>query len=80
MLPGAVEEYAGFAQYWDDERRVSAEVKARILPDYEDDVPWDLFILFDGGATWANASDHVLGWGEPVIEKTEQLERLLASL
>ena len=79
-LPGAVGELARFRQFWDDERGVSAEVKERILPGYEGEVPWDLFILFDPQATWGDASQHVRGWGAPVIAEKDRLDALLGSL
>ena len=69
----------GVAQYWDDDRHVSREVKQRIVPEVEEEVPWDMFILFGPEATWANAENHVLGWGRPVIERTEELAALLSA-
>ena len=78
-LPGAVEELQAFVQFWDDERIVSAEVKRRILPDYDGEIPWDLFILFDAQATWATAEDHLAGWGRTVIGESDKLDALLAS-
>ncbi len=81
-LPRMAEEFSewGASQYWDDERRVSLEVKERIVPEVEDEVPWDMFIVFGPEATWAKAEKHVLGWGEPVIHKTEKLESLLSTI
>lgn len=81
-LPGMIEEFASaaFDQFWDDERNVSVEAKQRLVPGVEDKVPWDLFILFGREASWADAQDHVLGWGEPVIDRVEKLDALLSSL
>ena len=81
-LPRMVEEFSewGISQYWDDERRVSLEVKERVVPEVEDEVPWDMFIVFGPEATWAEAEKHVLGWGEPVIYKTQKLEALLSAI
>ncbi len=81
-LPRMVEEFSewGIPQYWDDERRVSLAVKERIVPEVEDEVPWDIFILVGPEANWADAENHVLGWGKPVIHKTEQLEALLSAI
>ncbi len=76
-LPGAVEEFEAFVQFWDDERIVSAEVKQRIWPDYDGEIPWDLFILFDTQATWATANDHVIGLGRTVIGESDKLDALL---
>ena len=45
-----------------------------------DGFPWDLFILFGPEATWAEAEKHVLGWGEPVIDRAEKLEALLSEV
>ncbi len=70
----------GIPQYWDEERRVSLEVKERVVPEVESDVPWDMFILFGPEATWADAEKHVLGWGEPVIHRVETLEALLSAV
>ena len=80
-LPRMVEEFSewGIPQYWDDERRVSLAVKARVVPELENEVPWDLFILFGPDASWTDAENHVLGWGEPVIDKAEELEALLSA-
>ncbi len=81
-LPSMVEEFSewGISQYWDDERRVSSEVKERLVPDVESDVPWDMFILFGPEATWDDAEKHVLGWDEPVIHRAEKLEALLSTV
>ncbi len=81
-LPRMAEEFSEWeiSQYWDGERRVSQELKERIVPELEDEVPWDMFILFGPEATWANAEKHVLGWGEPVIHRTEKLEALLRAV
>ncbi len=78
-LPRMVEEFSewGAPQYWDDQRHVSLEVRRRIAPGVEDRVPWDMFILFGPGATWADAEKHVIGWVEPVIHHTDELETLL---
>ncbi len=80
-LPGMVDEFAdsGFVQYWDDERHLSTDVRRRLVPEIEDEVPWDLFILFGPDATWTDAQEHVLGWGEPVIQRADDLEALLAA-
>ncbi len=80
-LPRMVKEFAqwGIPQYWDDQRGVSLAVKARIVPELEDEGPWDMFILFGPEASWADAETHVLGWGEPVIDETEKLEALLSA-
>ena len=76
------EEFSGWGmpQYWDEELRVSIEVKERVVPDVKDDVPWDLFILFGPDATWADAEKHVLGWGEPVIDRAKEFEALLSAI
>jgi hypothetical protein len=76
-LPDAVRELEGHAQFWDDERALSRELKARILPGYPGDVPWDLFALFDAEATWASAGEHVIAWGGPV---EHELDRLTSAL
>ncbi len=82
VLPGMVEEFSawGIPQYWDDGRHLSLEVKQRVIPELEDEVPWDMFILFGPQATWAKAEKHVLGWGEPVIDEAEKLEALLSAV
>ncbi len=81
-LPRMAEEFSEWeiTQYWDGERRVSQELKERIVPEVEDEVPWDMFILFGPEATWAEAEKHVLGWGEPVIRRKEKLEALLGAV
>lgn len=79
-ISDAVEEYTAFPQFWDDERRVSLEVKERIVPAFDGDLPWDLYVLFDRDARWANAGDHVIGWGAPVIERADELDAQLAAL
>ena len=81
-LPRMAEEFSEWeiSQYWDDERRVSLEVKERVVPEVKNEVPWDMFILFGPEATWADAEKHVLGWGEPVIHRTEKLEALLSAV
>lgn len=77
-----VKEFSGWGvpQYWDEERHLSLEVKRRIVPDADDEVPWDMFILFGPEATWKTAGKHVLGWGEPVIRQAERLETLLSEI
>ena len=81
-LPKMVEEFSewGVPQYWDEERYVSRDVKRRIVPDVEDEVPWDLFILIGPEAMWRTAQEHVLGWGEPVINEAKRLEALLSEI
>ena len=81
-LSGMVEEFSewGMPQYWDDERHVSLEVKERIVPEVEEEIPWDMFILFSPEATWSEAEKHVIGWGRPVIERTEKLDALLSAI
>ena len=81
-LPRMTEEFSewGITQYWDDERHVSLEVKDRLVPDVKEEVPWDMFILFSPEATWAEAEKHVVGWGRPVIERTEKLDALLSAV
>ena len=81
-LPAMAEEFAGWgmSQYWDDEHRVSAAVKERLIPEVEEDVPWDMFILFGPEARWADAERHVLGWGRPVIDRAEELATLLSAV
>ncbi len=81
-LPRMAEEFSGWGipQYWDDERHVSKAVKERLVPEIEQEVPWDLFILFGPEASWADAEQHVLGWGEPVIDEAEKLEALLSAV
>ncbi len=76
-LPGAVEEYSRFTQFWDDERQLSIEVKRRILPDFQGD---HVFILFDPYATWDSAREHVVLWGRTVMEKKNELDALLLAL
>ncbi len=76
-LPGTVEEYSWFTQFWDDERQLSTEVKRRILPDFEGD---HVFILFDPDATWDSAGEHVVLWGRTVMEKKNELDALLLAL
>ncbi len=81
-LPRMAEEFStwGMPQYWDDERHLSLEIKERLVRQVEEEVPWDLFILFSPETTWAEAENHVLGWGAPVIDETEMLEALLLAI
>ncbi len=81
-LPRMAEEFTpwGKPQYWDDERHLSREIKERLVRQVEEEVPWDLFILFSPEATWAEAENHVLGWGAPVIDVAEKLEALLLAI
>ncbi len=81
-LSGMVEEFSewGVTQYWDDQRHVSLAVKNRLVPDVEEEVPWDMFILLGPEATWDDAEKHVLGWDEPVIHRAEKLEALLSTV
>ena len=66
-------------QYWDDDLHTSNEVKQRIVPKVEEKVPWDMFILFGPEASWADAGNHVLGWGRTVIDEFDELAGLLAA-
>ena len=81
-LPRMAEEFSGWGipQYWDDERHVSLAIKERLLPEVDEEVPWDIFILFGPEATWSDAEGHVLGWGMPVIKDTAKLEALLSAV
>ncbi len=79
-LPGMVEEFAGWGvpQYWDDENLLSREVKRRIVPEVDSEIPWDIFILLGPEATWATAEEHVLGWGGTVVQEMGRLKALLS--
>ncbi len=82
-LPDRAAEYADapIAQYWDDTKAIGLEFKERIVPGFASgDTVWDAFVLFDGEATWADAGDHVLGWGSTVVDTEEELFGLLEGL
>ncbi len=81
-LPRMAEEFTswGKPQYWDDERHLSLEIRERLVRQVEEEVPWDLVILFSPEATWAEAEKHVLGWGRTVIGEAEKLEALLLAI
>ncbi len=81
-LPRTIGEYADapIVHYWDDTRRIGVEFKQRVIPNFDGEIAWDAFILFDSRATWANAQDHVLGWGSTVVDQEEQLFALLEEL
>ncbi len=74
-LPEAVAEVSdrGFTQYWDDEKAVAREFKERIIQEFNGDIGWDAYVLFDQEATWENARDHIVSWGSTVMNKADQL-------
>jgi hypothetical protein len=74
-LPGAVRELAGagFAQYWDDARAIGHELKERVIPGYDGEIAWDVWVLFDEEATWDSAQGHVVAWGATVAATEEEL-------
>ncbi len=79
-LPGMVEEFAGFEQFWDDERTVSADVKRRIVPAFDGEIPWDMFILFGTEARWTTAGEHVTASGYTVLHTQDELFAALGRL
>ena len=68
---------AGVTQYWDDAGEFGRELKRRVVRDFDGEIVWDTFILFDDTATWATAADHVLGWGYTIEGHKEKLFTLL---
>jgi len=74
-LPNAVEEYANtaFTQCWDDTGELGKEFKRKIIPDFGQEVAWDVYVLFDEEARWATAEKHLVSWGFPVIDTAERL-------
>ncbi len=72
-LPGMVEEFADFEQFWDNERTVSADVKRRIVPAFDGEIPWDMFILFETEARWTTAGEHVTASGYTVLHTQAEL-------
>ncbi len=81
-LPRMVGEFTGrpIAQYWDDTKGIGVEFKRRVIPEFSGKVAWDVFVLFDAQATWADAGEHVLGWGSTVVGTEQQLFALLQAL
>ncbi|MEE8558992.1 MAG: hypothetical protein V3T14_13995 [Myxococcota bacterium] len=81
-LPRIAGEFTGrpIAQYWDDTKGIGVEFKRRVIPEFSGKVAWDVFVLFDAQATWADAGEHVLGWGSTVVGTEQQLFRLLQAL
>ena len=81
-LPKMADEFAGqsIAQYWDDTKGIGVEFKQSVIPEFSGKVAWDVFVLFDAQATWANAGEHVLGWGGTVVGKEQELFGLLQGL
>ncbi len=74
-LPEAVAEFSdrGFTQYWDDEKAAAREFKERIIQEFNGDIGWDAYVLFDKEATWENAGEHIVSWGSTVMNKAGQL-------
>ncbi len=82
-LPDRAAEYADapIAQYWDDTEAIGVEFKQRIVRAFASgDIVRDAFVLFDREATWADAGDHVLGWGSTVLDEEGRLFGLLEGL
>lgn len=67
-------------QYWDDARAVGREFKERVIPAFEGEVAWDVWVLFDEEATWDEASEHVVGSGYTVAATREDLFDRLGSI
>jgi hypothetical protein len=81
-LPRVAAEFEGapLRQYWDDQRTVGHELKARDIPGFDGGVAWDVWVLFDEKATWDTAGDHVVGWGYTVVATREDLYDRLESV
>lgn len=79
-LPDVVREFedARLRQYWDDDRTLGREFKERIIPAFEGELAWDVWVLFDEAATWETAPEHAVGWGFTVESTREDLFRRLA--
>lgn len=67
-------------QYWDDAKAVGRGFEERIIPAFDGDVAWDVWVLFDEGATWDSAGHHVVGWGYTVVATREELFDRLESI
>jgi hypothetical protein len=48
-------------QYWDGAQSLGRAFRERIVPGFAGEVAWDVWVLFDGQATWESAGQHVLG-------------------
>lgn len=74
-LPEVAEEFEGapLRQYWDDARTVGRDFEAHVIPEFDGEVAWDVWVLFDEGATWETAPEHVVGWGYTVESTREEL-------
>jgi hypothetical protein len=81
-LPGVTQEFDGtrIGQYWDDGKSVGREFKERIIPGFDGDVAWDVWVLFDEEATWDSAAEHVVGWGYTVVATEQELFSRLESV
>ncbi len=81
-LPKVAAEFDGgpIRQYWDDAKAMGPEFKRRIIPAFDGDVAWDVWVLFDEEATWDTAGKHVVGWGYTVVATREELFDRLESI
>ncbi len=60
-------------QYWNDAKTVGREFKERVIPGFDGEVAWDVWVLFDKKATWDSAGEHVVDWGSTVVATEEAL-------
>lgn len=81
-LPKVAEEFEGarIRQYWDDRRAVGREFRERVIPDFDGETAWDVWVLLDDVATWDTAGEHVVGWGYTVVATREKLFERLDSI
>lgn len=81
-LPDVAREFGSgrVRQYWDGAKVVGRVFKERVVPDFRGNVAWDVWVLFDEGATWDSAGDHVVGWGFTVAATRERLFARLEAL
>ena len=81
-LPKIAAEFAGapLRQYWDDTKAVGREFKGRVIPGFDGEVAWDVWVLFDEKATWDTAAEHVVGWGYTVVATRKDLFERLESV
>lgn len=74
-LPKVTEEFDSVQvrQYWDDAKAVGREFRERLIPGFDGEVAWDVWVLFDEETTWDSAEEHVVGWGSTVVATEEAL-------
>ena len=87
---GEILDDARVVHWWDDKRVVGRRLlrdvrqmsarRASGSREFEGDILWDAYLLFDGTARWAQAPTGLVKWGYPILPAREALIQTFTTL